>query len=65
MKVELEAGSEIEAGLRLRAKELKAEAGAEGIAGRGFTTKEPKRGVRGGGLGVGVVGAEIEAEIEA
>ena len=65
VKVELGAGPEIGAGLRLRAKEPKAEAGAEGIAGRGFTAKELKGGAREGGLGAGVVGAEIEAEIEA
>jgi len=62
VKVELEEGPEIGAGLRLRAKEPKAEAGAEGTEGRGFTAKEPKAGARGGGLGAGVVGAEIEVE---
>jgi hypothetical protein len=65
VKVELEAGLEIGAGLRLRANEPKAEAGAEGTAGRGFTAKELKGGAREGGLGAEVVEAEIEAEIEA
>jgi hypothetical protein len=65
VKVELVEGPEIGAGLRLRAKEPKAEVGAEGTAGRGFTAKELKAEARGGGLGAGVVGAEIEVELAA
>ena len=36
-------------------------AGAEGTEGGRFTGKQPKAEARGGGLGAGVVGAEIEA----